>query len=561
MTRPLVRVVATPPSAAGPDFEAAGPNVAITQDGTRIVYPVIQNGERQLVVRAMDELEATPLAGLGNRPRTPFISPDGSWVGYFDSDSSLRKVSILGGPPVTICILPPGPPRGASWGPDDTIVFATAAAGGLLRVPAGGGELEELTTPDPRGDHLWPEILPGGKAVLFTIVGGPVENAQIAVLSLKSGEVKVLVTGGSNPRYVPTGHIVFGVGGTLRAVGFDVERLEVTSDPIPVLDGVVTETLGAAEFGISGNGSLVYIAGAPQTGNRTLVWVDRDGREEALAAEPRAYIYPRISPDGSQVALSVYEQELDVWIWDFARETLSRLTFDPSEDNYPVWSPDGRFVIFESTREGGIPNLFSTAAGGARTVQRLTVSDKTQFPTTVSPDGKRLVFFEYHPQTGRDLGVRLMDGDGTVEPLLTTEFQERNAEISPDGRWMAYESDASGQWEVFVSPFPGVEEGQSQVSTGGGTRPLWARDGSELFYLDSSGRLMSVAVRMDSNVALGTPEVVLEQRYFAHWAGRTYDVSPDGKRFLMIKERESPAELILVQNWFEELKRLVPTDN
>ena len=567
--RPLVRFAAMPPSATPLDLAFQETDVAITPDGTRIVYPVNLNGQRQLVVRAMDQLEATPLAGLGDAGRGPFISPDGNWVAYFDSSSDLRKVSILGGPPVTVCEVIGGS-RGGSWGPDDTIIFATAESGsGLWRVPAGGGEPEELTKPDPeQGDHLWPEILPGGEAVLFTIVGGAVENAQIAVLSLVTGEIEVLIPGGSNPRYAPTGHIVYGVGGTLRAVGFDVERLEVTSDPIPVLEGVITKGSGAADFSISGDGSLVYIAGDPQVGqDRTLVWVDRDGREEALAAEPRAYRYPRISPDGSQVALDVRDQEEDIWIWDFARETLRRLTFDPGNDLYPTWTPDGERLAFSSAR-GGNQNLFSKAADGTGTVERLTESENLQHAHFFSPDGKQLVYRELYPQTGSDFGVRLMDGDGSLTPLLVTEFNERNAEISPDGRWLAYESDASGQYEIFVRPFPNVDEGQLQISTGGGTEPLWTQDGSELFYLDSGGQLTAVSVRIDPSLDFGNAEVVLEESYLSAApgaTGRTYDVSPNGERFLRIKEggageQTSPAELILVQNWLEELKRLVPSN-
>ena len=331
--KPIARFVATPPSGPPIDFLTATQNVdlAITPDGTRIVYPVNVNGQFHLAVRALDDLEVMTLTSPGSAAQGTLISPDGNWVGYVDGPA-LRKVSIHGGPPVTICELPgAAASRGASWGPDDTIIFATATTRRLWRVPADGGEPEELTTPAPgEGAHLWPEILPGGEAVLFTIMLGPVENAQIALLSLATGEFKILIRGGSNPRYAPTGHIVYGVGGTLRAVGFDVERLEVTSDPIPVLEGVVTKASGAADFGISGDGSLVYITGDPQLEqSRTLVWVDRDGREEALAAEPRAYTYPRISPDGSQVALDVRDEERDIWIWDFTRETLRRLTFDP----------------------------------------------------------------------------------------------------------------------------------------------------------------------------------------------------------------------------------------
>ena len=270
--RPSVRVVATPPSATRLDISLAPDvDVAITPDGTRIVYAVSGNGQRELVVRPLDQLEATPITKGRDRgariiPRGVFLSPDGNWVGYFQS-RRLQKVSILGGPPVTICPLPDGAPRGASWGLDDTIVFATssptsAPTSGLWRVPAAGGEPEELTKPDPDGgDHLWPEILPGGEAVLFTIMGDSVESAQIALLTLVDGHIRVLIPGGSNPRYVASGHIVYGVGGTLRAVGLDLETLEVTTDPVPVLEGVVTKPSGAADFGVSRDGSLVYVAG------------------------------------------------------------------------------------------------------------------------------------------------------------------------------------------------------------------------------------------------------------------------------------------------------------
>ena len=565
--RPLVRSIANPPSMP-PNLDPPDVDVAITPDGARIVYPALVEG-RQLVVRALDELEATPLGGLGDVPRGVFISPDGNWVGYI-AERVLKKVSILGGPPVTICELPDGAGRGASWGDDDTIVFATTGPGGLWRVPAGGGEPEELTTPDAeQGDHLWPEILPGSTAVLFTIIGGPVEGAQIAVLSLNSGETKILIPGGSNPRYAPTGHIVYGVGGTLRAVGFDLDNLEVTTDPVPVLDGVITKDSGAANFGMSQSGSLAYVAGPEQGGVvRTLVWVDREGREEALAAEPRAYGNPRVSPDGTRLTVDVYDQEGDIWIWHFARETLTRLTFDPAPDFRPAWTPDGLQVAFGSLRDG-IRSTFWKAADGTGTVERLIESTNVAIPLTFSPDGTQLVFYERHPETGLDLHVRSMDADGTSGPLLVTEFGELNAEISPDGHWLAYQSDASGQNEIYVRPFPNVDDGRWQISRGGGTKPLWGPDGRELFYLSLIGQLTSVPIEADGSFTFGNPEVVFEETYLFRGRtglGRTYDISPDGKRFLMIKEgglrdETEPTQLILVLNWFEELKQLVPTEN
>ena len=569
--RPLYRAIVNPPSLPPnldpPDVDV---DVAITPDGTRIVYVALVDG-RQLVVRALDEIEATPLGGLGDNPRGVFISPDGNWVGYFED--GLQKVSILGGPPVFISENPGGGPRGASWGDDDSIVFATAGPSGLWRVPAGGGEPEELTTPDAeQGDHLWPEILPGSTAVLFTIIGGPVEGAQIAVLSLDSGETKVLIPGGSNPRYAPTGHIVYGVGGTLRAVGFELDKLEVTSDPVPVLDGVITKSTGAANFGMSQSGSLAYVAGPQQGGVvRTLVWVDREGREEALAAEPRPYHHPRVSPDGTRLAVDVFDvldQENDIWIWHFARETLTRLTFDPALDVRPAWTPDGLQVAFGSQRGGSVFSTFWKAADGTGTVE-LIESANNPVPMTFSPDGTQLVFYESHPETGRNLHVRSMDADGTSVPLLVTEFNEWNAEISPDGHWLAYQSDASGQDEIYVRPFPNTDDGRWQISRGGGTKPLWGPDGRELFYLSLGGQLTAVPTETDGSFTFGNPEVVFEETYYfrgGSFLGRTYDISPDGKRFLMIKERgpgdeTEPTQVILVLNWFDELKRLVPTDN
>ena len=432
----------------------------------------------------------------------------------------------------------------------------------------GGGEPEELTTPDVEGDHLWPEILPGSTAVLFTIIGGSVEGAQIALLSLDSGETKVLIPGGSNPRYPPTGHIVYGVGGTLRAVGFDLDNLEVTTDPVPVLDGVITKVSGAANFGMSQSGSLAYVAGPQQGGvEHTLVWVDREGREEALAAEPRAYRYPRVSPDGTRLALFLEDQEEDIWIWHFARETLTRLTFDPRTDTRQTWTPDGLQLAFASERDGAF-STFWKAADGTGTVERIFESANGQLPLTFSPDGTQLVFYETHPETVRDLHVRSMDADGTSTPLLVTEFNELNAEISPDGRWLAYLSDASGHFEVYVRPFPNVEDGQWLISRDGRTKPLWGRDGRELFYWSLSGQLTAVPIEAEGSFTFGNPEVVFEQTYLIgnRFRGRTYDISPDGKRFLMIKEggpgdETEATQVILVQNWFEELKRLVPTKN
>jgi serine/threonine-protein kinase len=563
-----VRLTVAPP--AGETVGMANPasDLTISPDGRRIVFGTSGTGDAyQLNVRALDQLEAQRLEGLES-PRSPFMSPDGNWVGFFGEPNVLKKVTVNGGPAVTICKISGGP-RGASWGPDNTIVFATNdPSTGLVRVSAGGGEAEVLTTPDAQKgeDHYWPEVLPGGKAVLFTIfsTAGAFQNAQIAVLDLQTGAQKVLVRGGSYPRYAPTGHIVYGIAGTLRAVAFDLDRLEVRSDPVSVLQRVLTKASGAASFSVAQDGSLVYVAADVEgSAPRTLVWVDRQGREEAINAPPRAYLSPRISPDGTRVAVDAYDQAQDIWIWELRRQTLTRFTFDPAADTLPVWTPDGRRLAFASPRNGPV-NLFWQAADGTGPVERLAQSPNPQFPTSISPDGTRLLFWEDTTDTGFDLGILPLAGERRATPLVQTPLSELFGEISPDGRWVAYESDESGRIEIYVRPFPEVDGGRWQVSTGGGAGPLWARSGRELFYWVGPGRMMAAPIQPGPTFVAANPRVVFEGRYVGGF-GRNYDVSPDGQRFLMIKdarpadERAAPQQLVVVLNWLEELKRLVPT--
>ncbi|MGH9254765.1 MAG: protein kinase domain-containing protein, partial [Vicinamibacterales bacterium] len=592
----VTRTTVTPSNAAAAvSLDGIRRTVAMTPDGTSVVY--VGSNSTQIFVRAMDRLEATALTGLGT-PNHPFVSPDGQWIGFFDGAATLKKVAITGGPAVTLCPLPGGGPRGATWGVDGTIIFADqVASAGLWRVSAAGGEPTMLTKPNrERGeaDHLWPEFLPDGKAVLFTIAPvGPIDNAQVAVLDLQTGTHKVLVRGGSHAHYLPSGHLVYGVGGTLRAVAFDLARLEVVGTPTPVLPQVITTAAGAADFDVAPDGTLVYVSGGVQATARTLVWVDRMGREEAIKAPVRAYMYPRLSPDGTRLALDIRDQENDIWIWDFRRETLTRFTFDAGLDRAPAWTPDGRRVLFSSERAGA-PNVFWQAADGTGAAERLTQSPNQQFPFAVSPDGTRLVLYELAPNV--DLMMLTLDkarasmlspasastsepgrsgtsevqppsqGFGEPRPLIQTPYVEQNGDISPDGRWLAYESNNSGQLEIYVRPFPDVDSGLWQVSTGGGTRPLWARNGLELFYRSPTGTVMSVRVERGAMWAASTPTRLFEGPYFIGGANfvRTYDVSPDGRRFLMIKqggggsETAAPPSLIVVQNWFEELKRLVP---
>jgi len=615
----VTRLTIAPSSSAALSVSGFDRDLAITPDGSRVVY--VGTNATQIFVRALDQLESTALAGLGT-PRGLFISPDGQWIGFADGTTELKKVAVTGGPSLSVGRLD-GAPRGATWGPDGTIIFATAnSLSGLQRVlAAGGGEPATLTKPNREhgeADHLWPEFLPGGQAVLFTITPatGGIDNMQIAALDLRTGTQKVLVRGGSSARYLPSGHLVYGVAGTLRAVPFDLDRLETRGTPVPVLPQILTTPLGAAGFDVAGNGTLVYVLGGLAAVARTLVWVDRQGREEAIKAAPaRAYAYPRLSPDGTRVALDSRDLDSDIWMWDFARETLTRFTFDTAADRFPVWTPpDGRRIVFSSNRAGP-GSLFSQAADRPGVVERLTVSKADQFPTTISPDGTRVVFDDngaldmmvitldkerpstpstrsagsgstvspatlgvssvegqalrtgtVEPSTGSGRGPAPGSGRGEPKPLVQTPFNERNGEISPDGRWLAYESNESRQFEIYVRPFPDVDSGRWQVSTGGGTRPLWARNGQELFYLSPTRALMSVRVERGSTWTAGTPMKVFEGPYYADAAvyGRTYDVSVDGRRFLMVKPVAGPDQtaaspsLIVVQNWLEELKRLVP---
>ena len=558
------RLLITPPSAAAMSVGGLGHSLAFTPDGTRVVYVGANN--TALFVRALDQLNATSLTGLGV-PYGPFVSPDGQWIGFFDGVTALKKVAITGGPAVTLG-RPDGTALGASWGPDGTIIFATnLRTTGLQRIADAGGEPTVLTRPNRAGgedDHLWPEILPGGQAVLFTITAttGGLDQAQVAVLDLRTGTQTVLIRGGSDARYVSSGHLVYAAAGRLHAVAFDLARLAVVGTPVTVQPEVLT----GAGLAVAADGTLVYVSGGVSAVGRSLVWVDRQGQETPIPAPPRNYAFPRLSPDGTRLAIYIPDQEIDIWLWDLARATLTRATFDPGVDVFPVWPPDGRQLLFSSARAGAV-NLFAQAADGSGDVTRLTKSPNVQHATSVSPDGTRLVFTETAPTTGPDVMQLRLDGTHAVTPLVQTPFSERNGEVSPDGRWLAYEANDSGRFNIYVRPFPDVSSGYWQVSTDGGTRPLWARNSQELFYLNETGALMRVGVAHGPTWAATAPTKLFEGRYgaAAGQTGRTYDIAPDGKRFLMIKaggradQTAVPTSLVVVQNWREELKRLVPT--
>jgi hypothetical protein len=546
----------------------------ITPDGTHVVYKGRAGPtDTQFFVHRLDQLEPTPLGGPGRQPRAPFSSPDGRWIGFVEPvPIMLKKVAITGGPALELCRLDSAS-RGATWGDDDSIIFATATPStGLQRVSSAGGEPTVLTKPDrERGehDHLWPQFLPGSKAVLFTITPttGSIDASQVAVLDLSTGTHKILLRGGSQAQYVSSGHLVYVAADTLRAVAFDLGRLETIGSGIPVVSPVVILPTGTAEFDIGRDGTLVYAAGGPGTAPaRTLVWVDRQGHEEAIDAAPaRSYLYPQLSPDGTRVALEIRDQENDVWVWSLARKTLTRITSDPGIDQAPVWMPDGLRVVFTSARDGGIGSLYWQAADGSGSAERLTESPAYQRASAVLPDGVRVLFWEAGGKTATDVMMLSLEKGRRVQPLIQGPLVDRNPEVSPDGQWLAYESNDSGQLQVFVRPFPDVNKGKIQVSTVGGAQPLWARNGQELFYIAPGGVLMSVPVKRGTTWTAGTPTRLFQAPYFRGGGGsdsRTYDASPDGKRFLMIKQdvpgNQPAARIVVVQHWLEELKRLVP---
>jgi serine/threonine-protein kinase len=558
----------------GDQFSSLNRLIALSPDGTALVYTANQ----QLYLRSMDRLEPVPIHGTEDigtgGGASPFFSPDGQWIGFWQS-GQFKKVSITGGAPVVLCSA--GPPLGASWTAENTILYGQGAAG-IWRVSGDGGNPENLVKVDAGQIASSPQILPGGRAILFTLARKELDPAQIVVHSLDTGRRRVVLEKGTDARHLPTGHLLYALGNTLLAVPFDVASVAVTAGPVPLVEEVARTADGIlAQFTVSDEGTLVYVprdaVGGDPVRRRTLVWVDRQGRESSINAPPRAYVWPRLSPDGTRIAFAIADQEYDIWAWDLRRETLMRLTFGPAFETGAAWAPDGQSVIFTS---GGLPalgpsNLFRRAADGTGTIEQLTQGIAAIGPPAVTPDGKGVIFSRRPPAGGTagdlsDLMLLPPVGGGRPQPLVHTAFSEAFGEISPDGRWLAYQSNASGQMEIYVTPFPNVTTGKWQVSTSGGTQPLWARNAQELFY-ESMGALMRVSLMSTATFSAGPPGKLFDMWSFLipGAPGRLYDIAPDGQRFLMTKTSRAAdaltpsARLIIVQHWFEELKRRAPT--
>ena len=558
--QPVTRSVITLPlgqQLAGLEDGAA---VALSPDGTRLVYVARQGPVQQLYLRAMDRMDSTPIPG-SDGASNPFFSPDGQWLGFF-AGGKLKKISVTGGSVQTLGDATDA--AGASWGSQGRIAFAPSRVSILQDVADTGGTLQQLTRLE-KGEaaHRWPNYLPGGKVVLFAAgtASGNWSSQQVAVQTVRRNDRHNLIQRGTYPSFASSGHLVYARGGTLMAVSFDPKRLRVAGTAVPVVEGVILTSTGAAQYSFSATGSLVYVPGSVQSAQSRLVWVDRSGAEQTLAGPTRGYVYPRLSPDGRRVAVGIAgaEQEIHLWVYDLVRETSIRLTFQGNTNYFPVWTADSGRIAYESDKEGPL-NIFLQPADGSGSPERLTTSEYPHNPMSWSPDGQLLAFSELNPTTGFDLWV-LHLGDRKAQPFLRTPFNESAPRFSPDGQWLAYVSDETGRQEIYVLPYPGPG-GKWQISTEGGREPVWNPNGRELFYRNGDS-MMAVDVATKPVFAAGKPRVLFEGRYAPTvFTAPNYDVSPDGRRFLMLKPSESaeaaPTRINVVLNWFEELKQRVP---
>ncbi len=558
-SRSTARFAVVLPAGDSTQLGATG-GIALSPNGQTMVYAATRDGQAQLFRRDLGELEVTPIRGTANG-NWPFFSPDGAWIGFID-DEALRKVAVTGGAAVTLSEVNRFH-NGASWSADGTIFVSQPE--GVLRVSDEGGTPDLVIPEEPAGNITRPQLLPDGEHLLFTFrpQGSNWDDAEIVVESLVTGERRTLLRGGTDARYVPTGHLVYIHEATLLAVPFDLASLSVSGGAVPLVESVrqaPLNTLGAAYFAVSPDGALAYMQGAGGLLIRPLVWVDRQGREEAVPAEPRAYSEFTLSPDGSRVAVRVADPGgADVWVYDLRRDTLTRLTFDSRNQLFPTWTPDGRRLAF------GTP-LAWKAADGTGDVEPLGEDSNEWIPQAFSPDGTTLLFMDI--QDGRDLGVLAVD-DGTSTLLVEGEFLAQNGSLSPDGRWLAYQSNESGRMEVYVRPFPDADAGRWQVSSGGGIWPLWNPAAQEIFYVGPRG-LTTVAFDTEQTFTPGTVTLLFDTTPYV--TGQTLyrraAVSPDGQRFLMIKLEVDPVtddssggqdQIHVVLNWFTELQARVPT--
>jgi serine/threonine protein kinase len=531
------------------------PLIAASPEGTRFVYGTPDG----LYLRSVAELNARLIPGTRGA-LSPFFSPDGQWVGYFSFfDKQLKKVSVTGGPPVTLCPTS-SMQTGASWGRDGTIVYGGLFEG-IMRVSADGGRPECIVKMESTS-LSFPQILPDAKAVIFTETSSTSSSPKIVVQSLTKGIRKVLLEG-FNARYLPTRHLVFCSGNNLFAVQFDPEKLEIRGASIPLVEDVFSMPSLSAQWDVSDSGTLVYLQ---KQGSITelplkLLWVDREGKEEPIPAESNAYFFPRISPDGTRIALSVGgPMNADIWIWDLMRSGLSRFTLD-AVGSVGLWTPDGKRITYTSERTN---TVYWKAADGTGKGEVLTTQPGLRlYPWSWANNGKILILEEY---PDGNIGMLSLEGERKWKPLLQEKYRESQPQISPDGRWLAYTSNESGKEEIYVRPFPNINGGRWKISTNGGKNSLWSPNAREVFFRNEDA-VIAVPVKTDPIFSPETAKVLFRGKYFyaGPVVGTLWDISPDGKRFLMIKEQgttasggSGPRKINIVINWFEELKQRVP---
>ena len=589
----VMRFEILPPDDAPMSVQLGPRDLTISPDGTVIVYDGVPPGENlpRLHIRRLDGTDAVALRGA-DLAMGPFVSPDGEWVGFISqpSPTTLRKISILGGQPLTVAESP-NLILGTAWGRDHRIVFGTTNSG-LFRVPDGGGDPEPLTTLDRElgeTSHSWPSVIPDRDAILFVISSGsPLRTGQLAVLDLTNREVTRLGLAGVGPHYTPTGHLVYAAEDrSVRVVAFDVASLTVTGSPVPLVEEIIVKEDGTADFSISDGGTLLYTRSPANLGaaTRTLAWVDRHGVREPLVGAPAdSYASVTLSPGGTDVAMEIFDYPgagvgvSAVWTFNLERGTFNRVTNEPGLSVSPLWTLDGRRLVYGSGSERGEGSggLFWRNADGTDDPERLVALDGvfTVSPWDWSPDGAWLLFRSRAGSAGgSDIGIVSMEGDRSVEWLFDSEFGETHPSISPDGDWIAYTSDRSGRDEIYVERFPALGDRQV-VSTDGGERPRWSPDGRELFYIregvDPAVMAVPVDTDDDGNFSAGTPSVVFEGVLYQNRDNAAYDVAADGERFLAISTitgagvvsalgdiyRSPPIHVVL--NWHQELLERVP---
>ncbi len=531
----------------------------ISRDGRRIAY--VEAGDRggRIAVRDLAADEVTPLPGSEGATAL-FFSPDGEWIGYF-MENALRKISVAGGAPIDVSTTGGNDIPGASWGSDGSIVFPRGWTGGLWLVKETGGEPREVTRIDTqRGEvsHRWPQLLPDGRHVLFTMKMADMttfDEAPIAVGDIATGETKTIMVGGFRARLVGS-HLVYCRGGTLFAAPFDLARLEITGPARPVVREIVhNPNNGGACYAISGDGTLVYAGGTARSGSGTLVWVDRTGAETAITSEHLNYASPRLSPDGRWIAICNREANDKTWLYDLERNAPTRLTSGAGNEHNHAWSPDGRWLAIE-TDATGHGDILRVAADGGGVVETLVTTPDPGLELAWSPDGSWIAYTASDSKTGPRIWVVPTTPPRVARPLSASAYLEYGPEFSPDGRWIAYGSEESGQGEVYVQRFP-EPGGKVRVSTNEGWGARWSRDGRELFY-KAHDSLYVVPIITTSELRFGAPKALFSYDPYDGSFDGGYDVSPDGSRFVMVRPDSLPevsTRLELVFGWGAELER------